>query len=437
MPKYTPGAVAAKELHHDLPAAIFQSIFEAAPGLYLILSPDPDFTIVAVSDAYLKATNTVRAKILGQPLFKVFPDNPADPQATGVKNLTASLNNVLTKKMPDTMAVQKYDIPLPTRSRKKFEIRYWSPVNSPVLDRRGRVLYIIHSVIDVTEFVEMKQTKQEQVEVADQLRQQNKLFQAELEQGEKELEEHQKNEQEMREIDKLKSEFVKIASHQLRTPLTSIKWSSEDLLTRWDKLSDDQREQYVQQIHASNERMIALIRELLDISKIDIENFTTSAELVWLPPILDQVLADMAKEIEQKHINIDQNIDPNLSVMFFDPVWLRLIFQNLLTNAVKYSASDQSVTISVARQTVDVLISVFDSGCGIPEGQKSQIFSKFFRADNAKELVSEGSGVGLYITKTIVEGAGGSMWFDSTENKGSTFYVKIPIKYQRPAAKRG
>lgn len=137
----------------------FRALFESAPGLYLVLTPD--LTIVAASDAYLKATMTRRESIVGKGLFEVFPDNPDDPQATGTRNLKASLDHVLTRREPHTMAVQKYDIPCPD-SGGSFEERYWSPINSPVFDRAGRLTHIIHRVEDVTEFIRLKQSGAEQ-----------------------------------------------------------------------------------------------------------------------------------------------------------------------------------------------------------------------------------------------------------------------------------
>jgi PAS domain S-box-containing protein len=127
----------------------FRALFQSAPGLYLALTPS--FEITAVSDAYLRATMTERERILGRPLFEVFPDNPDDPKATGTRKLRASLERVLAKRVSDTMAVQKYDIRRPESEGGAFEVRYWSPVNSPVLDERGEVRYIIHQVEDVTE----------------------------------------------------------------------------------------------------------------------------------------------------------------------------------------------------------------------------------------------------------------------------------------------
>ena len=132
----------------------YQSIFDAAPGNYLLLSSD--LTIVGVNQCYLNATMTRRDDIVGRGLFDIFPDNPEDPQADGVRKLRASLERVVAGKHPDRMPVQKYDIRRPESEGGGFEERYWSPLNTPVLDDRGAVRYIIHWVEDVTEFVRLK-----------------------------------------------------------------------------------------------------------------------------------------------------------------------------------------------------------------------------------------------------------------------------------------
>ena len=133
----------------------FRALFEASPGLLLVL--DQSFQIVAVSERYLEATMTRRDDILGRGIFDVFPDNPDDPEATGVANLRASLERVRRHRRSDTMAVQKYDVRRPSEEGGGFEVRYWSPLNAPVLDTRGRLAYIIHRVEDVTEFVRLQE----------------------------------------------------------------------------------------------------------------------------------------------------------------------------------------------------------------------------------------------------------------------------------------
>lgn len=146
----------------------YKQLFEAAPGLFLVLLPDdPTYTIIGVSDSYAEATLTKRDEILGRGLFEVFPDNPDDENATGVRNVHASLVRVLQKRAPDVMAVQKYDIRRPVGKGGAFEERYWSPVNSPVLNPDGTVRLIIHRVEDVTEFLLLKRIEAEHGQLAE------------------------------------------------------------------------------------------------------------------------------------------------------------------------------------------------------------------------------------------------------------------------------
>ena len=130
---------------------VFRLLFETAPHPYLVLRADETFTIVAVNERYLGATGTERAAILDRGLFEVFPDNPGNSTATGVGDLRASLERVKRERAADVMGVQKYDIPRPG-SQGEFEVKYWSPVNTPVCGPDGSLLYIIHHVEDVTDF---------------------------------------------------------------------------------------------------------------------------------------------------------------------------------------------------------------------------------------------------------------------------------------------
>lgn len=152
----------------SIPVSDFRLLFESAPGLYLVLSPD--LRIVAVSDAYLRATMTRRNDLLGRDMFDAFPDNPQDPTASGVRNLRASLERVLRHRTADTMAVQKYDIRRPEAEGGGFEERHWSPVNSPVFSPDRELVYIIHRVEDVTELVRLQEAGTEQSKLTEELR---------------------------------------------------------------------------------------------------------------------------------------------------------------------------------------------------------------------------------------------------------------------------
>jgi PAS domain-containing protein len=142
----------------------FAAIFERTPGNYLIL--DPHLKIVAVNQAYARATLTKAPEIIGRALFEVFPDNPADSNADGISNLRASLLKVLKTRAPDKMAIQKYDIPIPAGQGAGFEERYWSPVNTPVLGADGYVRWIIHCVEDVTEMMKMRADRKQRQDFA-------------------------------------------------------------------------------------------------------------------------------------------------------------------------------------------------------------------------------------------------------------------------------
>ncbi len=176
-PQGSPGS--PRPMTPAAPVLEYQQLFEATPNPYLIVTPD--LTIVAVNDAYLRAVRAVRESLLGRYLFDVFPDNPSDPGATGVKNLRASLERVMATRAPDLMAVQKYDIRTPETG--DFEERFWSPRNIPVLGAEGEVRLILHHVEDVTEFVRLSRQREREREVNDELRSRNARMEAEILQG--------------------------------------------------------------------------------------------------------------------------------------------------------------------------------------------------------------------------------------------------------------
>lgn len=232
----------------------------------------------------------------------------------------------------------------------------------------------------------------------------------------------------LEQIDNVKTDFILLASHQLRTPLTAIKWTSEELLFRSKAMEPSKQKRYIKQLHASNQRMIELVSALLEVAKIDLGLGIMRAkpEPVEVSLYLEQVLKDLSAQILKKKIIIQKDIDKNLPRVLIDPNWARLIIQNLLTNAIKYSSSGQLIGIAIKQQHKHILFEVADNGCGIPAVQQDRVFSKLFRADNAQKLVSDGSGLGLYMAKAMVEEAGGTIWFDSVEDQGTVFYVKLP-----------
>ncbi|MFP2925481.1 PAS domain-containing protein [Pyxidicoccus sp. 3LG] len=187
----------------------FQQLFEKSPDAYLVVTPDADFTLVAVSDAYLRATRTTREDILGRPFFEVIPDNPAVPSATGVRNLRASLERAMATRAPDAMAVQKYDIPRPEAEGGGFEERYWRSLNAPVLSPEGAVLYLIHRVEDLTDFVRLSLSREQARERTEALQSRNLELEKELVRRGEEL---QAANQELREAKHAREESLALAS---------------------------------------------------------------------------------------------------------------------------------------------------------------------------------------------------------------------------------
>jgi len=238
-----------------------------------------------------------------------------------------------------------------------------------------------------------------------------------------------------KEVDKSKTEFVSVASHQLRTPLTIINWYIEMLSDPQSVTLSEKQKRYIEEIARASKRMIELVNALLNVSRIDMGTFMVDVEPIDFSLAMDDVLKDLFLQIARKDMRITKNYDETLPPISADPKLLRIIFQNLITNAVKYTQNGGSITISLSQKRSNILISVTDNGLGIPMHQQNKIFSKFFRADNAREKEPDGNGLGLYIVKSLVEHSGGKIWFTSEENKGTTFYVELPLSGMQ--AKKG
>lgn len=231
-----------------------------------------------------------------------------------------------------------------------------------------------------------------------------------------------------REVNKMKDEFVSVASHQLRTPLTGIKWYLQ-LLSKEDKgeLAQEQRE-YIKAIYDSNERMIKLVDDLLSVSRIDTgRKFEIRKKKVNIVQEFKMVIDRYTVIARQRGIKIVCQKDcPTKLMVNADPDKLSEVFANIVSNAVKYSKDKGKVEISVSEEKEDYVFAVKDSGLGIPKDQQDKIFEKFFRAENVKKHQVEGNGLGLYIARSIIEAHNGKIWFKSQKDKGTTFYISIP-----------
>lgn len=229
-------------------------------------------------------------------------------------------------------------------------------------------------------------------------------------------------------IDWAKSEIVSIASHQLRTPLTAIKWYVGALLRDDSQLDAARTEKYLNQIYDANQHMIELVDALLNVSRIDLGTLSLTPSSVDLEKTLRSVLKELVLEITNKELDVQVEIPPNVEPLFADPNGVHIILQNVLSNAIKYSKKNGRVDVVAQQLAGQVKLAIKDNGCGIPADQQDKIFSKLFRASNASRVATDGSGLGLYVTKALTQQSGGSIWFESVEGQGTTFYVIIPTK---------
>jgi len=230
-------------------------------------------------------------------------------------------------------------------------------------------------------------------------------------------------------VEKLKSEFVSIAAHQLRTPLTSIKWIITSLLAGdFGALNPDQQE-YLQKTDTSNERMINLVDDLLNLSRIEEGRYIQTKDLFSLEELIDKSIENAKIKLQKKNLELSFEKIEGVPQVLADKEKIRLVVQNLIENAANYSLTGGKIVVTLEEDQTknEVVFSVQDNGIGIPDDQKSRIFTKFFRAENAVHAETVGSGLGLFINKNIIESHGGRIWFESENDKGTVFSFALPL----------
>jgi len=230
-------------------------------------------------------------------------------------------------------------------------------------------------------------------------------------------------------IEEMKLEFITITAHQLRTPLSEMKWGLNLLLDGDFGTLNKKQKQVIGKDIQSNERMIILINDLLNVTRIEEGKFFYQYAQVSLAELVQSTINDFLSFSKSKNITIKFNRPAGDKFEAeIDQEKIKLVTQNLIENAINYSAPKSQIVINLEREKQRIILSIKDSGIGITEAEKSRIFTKFFRGGNALRMQTEGNGLGLYIAKNIIDGHHGEIWLESKEGKGSTFYFRIPLK---------
>ncbi|MCD5397188.1 MAG: cell wall metabolism sensor histidine kinase WalK [Candidatus Pacebacteria bacterium] len=230
-----------------------------------------------------------------------------------------------------------------------------------------------------------------------------------------------------KQVQKMKTEFVSIAAHQLRTPLSAIKWTLKMLLDGDLGPLNKEQIEFVNKNYISNERMISLINDLLNVTRIEEGRYLYSKQLIDFYDLIHEIVNTFEEEFKKKKIKISfQKAEEKIPLIKVDVEKMQLAVHNLIDNAIRYTSSEGKIIISLKLIDQNIEFSIQDTGIGIPKNQEEKIFTKFFRGINIMKIDTEGTGLGLFITKNIIEAHDGKIWFESEENKGTTFYFTLP-----------
>lgn len=527
----------------------YEAVFKSTPALLLLIGVDPAFTLLDASDSYLKTSHTERDQIVGRPLFEVFPDNPDDLNANGAANLRASLLRVLKTGLPDTMAVQKYDVRRPDSEGGGFEARYWSPVNVPVLGPDGQIRFILQRVEEVTELARQSEGElmrleviargQELQEANRQLREATEQFQAMYDQGlfaarlrldgtvadinrsalevcgfkredvigrpfwecgwwnlspdvqvwvrnaveqavagepfrgesryfwgdgsehvvdfacmpvrdedgrvvvvvptgmditeRVQAEEHQRafeaerrRAEALAEIDRSKTLFFSNVSHEFRTPLTLMLGPLEDVLGDADHPLEGVHRERLDMVLRNGLRLQKLVNALLDFSRAEAGRVRAVYEPTDLSALTRDLTSSFRAACDRAGLTLSIVADPLPEAVFVDREMWEKIVLNLVSNAFKFTF-EGGIEVTVTADGPEAVLTVRDSGVGIPEPELPRIFDRFHRVAGARGRTHEGTGIGLALVRELVNQHGGRIHVDSRPDVGTIFEVRLPF----------
>lgn len=386
-------------------------LFRQLPNPSLVLAPD--LSIAAATTNYLDATLTTEGGLLGRYMFDAFPDNPDDPEASGVANLSASFERVMQTKASDRMGLQRYDIPNPEDG---FELRYWLPINAPILDDDGNLQWIVHQVEDVTEYVRLK-------EAANDARLADHRLQWDLQAIKTEVGQHilaLRHELETAlEASEAKTRLLSAVCHDLRQPVQAVALFAGSLKSL--PLPDSAGER-IRLIETSLGALDRMLSDLLDLSRLEAGKVMPQVVPFCLTGLLERLADEFQPLAEAKGLAFKYRYCPFTACS--DPVLLEQILRNLIANAVKYTAKG-AVALLCRKVGREVRISVCDTGIGIPPDQTERIFEDYVQLKMAGPNPG-GLGIGLATVARTAKVLGHGLTVRSRPGHGSIFSIRLP-----------
>jgi signal transduction histidine kinase len=230
------------------------------------------------------------------------------------------------------------------------------------------------------------------------------------------------------EANRMKSEFINIVSHQLRSPLSNLRWTIELLMSgRLGKIEKDQIE-YFRILKENSGRMGELVSDLLTVSRIETATLLLKKEEIYLEDLINKLISEFQPFAKASNVKIEFRSQKDLPKILTDPSQVSLVIENFLDNATRYIREEGGVKILLEKRGQNLCFEIEDDGVGIPRGDQKYIFQKFFRSENIMRYQTQGSGLGLYISKAIIGRLGGKIGFKSQEGVGSTFWFTLPLK---------
>ena len=230
------------------------------------------------------------------------------------------------------------------------------------------------------------------------------------------------------EVARMKSEFVSVVSHQLRSPLSNLKWVVDLLISGKIESVSEKQSVYLQILRENSRRMEGLVSDLLIVSRIEADNLPFKIEKASLVELIKSLISRIESFAKASNIEIELIIEENLPEFFFDYQKIEQAVNNILDNAIRYIKGNGKIEVILKKEANKLCLEIKDNGVGIPKEDQKYIFQKFFRASNASKIQAQGSGLGLYIAKSIIEKSGGKIYFVSRENEGSVFTIIMPVK---------